>query len=203
MKNNQIWTTDILAKTETAIRFQIKEGTKILNFKEVFNLWKDSAAFRLFYQSILTDTLFSGIYWEHPALKRELLYEPYECVILNSNSLDRRTLDQTSFAAHFDTNALIVNFNNLGKNARLVVPTPQGEVEQYKHLVSFLRSDKIEQQHELWKNIGQLILQKMDNHQPIWLNTAGNGVIWLHVRLDSRPKYYKTRVYKNPTFLDR
>ncbi|MGI9175867.1 MAG: DUF6940 family protein [Rhodothermales bacterium] len=24
----------------------------------------------------------------------------------------------------------------------------------------------------------------------MWLSTAGGGVSWLHVRLDSRPKYY-------------
>jgi hypothetical protein len=31
---------------------------------------------------------------------------------------------------------------------------------------------------------------------PVWLSTAGMGVAWLHVRLDSRPTYYGHRPYK-------
>ena len=33
---------------------------------------------------------------------------------------------------------------------------------------------------------------------PIWLNTAGGGVAWLHIRLDHRPKYYRYLPYKKP-----
>ena len=33
--------------------------------------------------------------------------------------------------------------------------------------------------------------------QPIWLSTAGMGVPWLHVRLDSRPKYYAFGPYRD------
>ena len=29
-----------------------------------------------------------------------------------------------------------------------------------------------------------------------WLSTAGMGVYWLHVRVDSRPKYYRYQGYK-------
>ena len=30
---------------------------------------------------------------------------------------------------------------------------------------------------------------------PTWVSTAGGGVAWLHVRLDSAPKYYTHRPY--------
>ncbi len=36
----------------------------------------------------------------------------------------------------------------------------------------------------------------MIGHTPLWLSTAGGGVAWLHVRLDSRPKYYGYSPYK-------
>jgi len=29
----------------------------------------------------------------------------------------------------------------------------------------------------------------------LWISTAGGGVAWLHVRLDSSPKYYGFRPY--------
>ena len=40
---------------------------------------------------------------------------------------------------------------------------------------------------------GQLAA-RIDAH-PVWLSTAGHGVAWLHVRLDSQPKYYRYRPY--------
>lgn len=38
------------------------------------------------------------------------------------------------------------------------------------------------------------MLEKKD--VPIWLSTSGLGVYWLHVRLDTRPKYYNHDEYK-------
>lgn len=196
-----MWKKEILAKTETAIRFSIQQTGKRLNFKEVFTLWQESAGFRSFYIKILADSPFVAIYWEHPALLDSLINKPYECILLSSDSLDKRTLDQTAFSAHFQIGSLVTDFDNLGKNARLVVPTPQGKLEPYKNLASFIRAKKVKQQHELFKRIGALVMKNIDNQKHLWLNTAGNGVIWLHIRLDSRPKYYKTRNYKNPDFL--
>jgi hypothetical protein len=33
--------------------------------------------------------------------------------------------------------------------------------------------------------------------RPIWLNSAGAGAAWFHVRLDLSPKYYSHRPYKS------
>ena len=101
----------------------------------------------------------------------------------------------------FQGDELVVDFDNLGKNARLVVPTPKGDLADNKHLAKFIRADKPKQQQLLFQKIGELMLQRIDREKTIWLNTAGNGVIWLHIRLDSRPKYYKTQAYRNPDFL--
>lgn len=32
--------------------------------------------------------------------------------------------------------------------------------------------------------------------KPVWLNTAGGGVPWLHIRLDDQPKYYRYQAYR-------
>lgn len=196
-----MWKEKIIAKTETAIRFRITHNDQLLNFKEVFELWRDSADFRTFYIHLLTNHTFPGLYWEHPGLRTSLLNHPYEFVVLISTSLDKRSLNETAFADFFEGNDLVTNFDNLGKNARLVVPTPNGEVSHYKHLAKFLRANKSAQQHALFQQIGDLMLQRIHPEKTIWLNTAGNGVIWLHVRLDSRPKYYKTQAYRAADFL--
>jgi hypothetical protein len=36
--------------------------------------------------------------------------------------------------------------------------------------------------------------------RPLWLSTSGLGVAWLHVRLDSRPKYYSYAPYRRSEY---
>lgn len=42
--------------------------------------------------------------------------------------------------------------------------------------------------------MGETIQQRV-SASLLWLITAGMGVFWLHLRLDSRPKYYSHRPY--------
>ena len=37
---------------------------------------------------------------------------------------------------------------------------------------------------------------------PVWLNTAGAGVPWLHARLDGGPKYYHHAPYRRAPAAD-
>lgn len=96
----------------------------------------------------------------------------------------------------------MVDFPNLGKNAHLIVPTPHAKVDYYKHLAIFVRQAPPQQVEQFFKDIGRLTLEHLSVDKYLWLNTAGMGIIWLHVRLDSRPKYYKTRVYKQEGYLN-
>lgn len=65
----------------------------------------------------------------------------------------------------------------------------------------FIRFAEKEQIIEVFKRVGKSILEEIESQKLIWLNTAGLGVIWLHIRMDTRPKYYKTKRYKEPDFL--
>jgi len=204
--NNQLkksWEAVIIAQNETGIRLRIKAAT-LLSFREVFTLWQEEEAFRTFYLTILRANDFEAFFWEHPGLIDSLLDKPYELMLLNSRLLNRRQVDTRSFATFFETDQLIVNFENLGKNALLIVPTPVEEipVDSYKHFANFVRMAPMKQQQELLYQIGRLLLNHMKEEQYTWLNTAGSGVIWLHIRLDSRPKYYKTNAYKKKDFFN-
>ncbi|WP_391540805.1 DUF6940 family protein [Halomicronema hongdechloris] len=35
-----------------------------------------------------------------------------------------------------------------------------------------------------------------EESRPRWVNASGLGVAWLHVRLDTRPKYYQHEPYR-------
>jgi hypothetical protein len=60
--------------------------------------------------------------------------------------------------------------------------------------VAFLRKGSKDQVRALWRVTADTMLDQISD-TPIWLSTAGLGVIWLHLRLDSRPKYYSYRTY--------
>ena len=51
------------------------------------------------------------------------------------------------------------------------------------------------QQQALWQAVSKAVEEQICG-RPLWLNTAGGGVAWLHVRLDSTPKYYQFAPYR-------
>jgi hypothetical protein len=109
---------------------------------------------------------------------------------------------------------LVATFANLGGDATLVVPCPPAEAETeaeaeaaatdaYPHLAAFLRGRVSPPRvHAFWQAVGQTTAARIasppggDRQKPFWVSTSGMGVYWLHVRIDSRPKYYTYRPFR-------
>lgn len=95
----------------------------------------------------------------------------------------------------------MVAFHNLCRDAVLMAPCQSSKSTMcYGHLAAFLRGAPTEQKAQLWQTLGAL-LQKMlqggKSQAPIcWVSTDGRSVPWLHVRIDSRPKYIKHSPYR-------
>lgn len=170
-----------------------------LRYDEVLKLWQDDAEFRSFFLSILAEAPFSAYRWETPPITTATADRVFEFVLLDDPGLDR-TPDTQTFSRYFDTDSPegIVAFPNLGNDAFLVVPSPRGAASAYGHLAAFVRQASLSQNHALWQQVGQVMEQQL-NRKPIWLSTAGGGVSWLHVRLDSYPKYYGFSPYRKVT----
>ena len=178
-------------------KFCIFHDAEPLRYADVIHLWQDNEAFRSFFISTLSDVPFSAYRWETPAVTTDTINRAFEFAILNTPAL-ARTPDPIPFARHFaaaDSKADIVVFENLGKDATLVVPSPRGPAPSYGHLAAFTRQASASQNHALWRTVGET-MQRQITERPLWLSTAGGGVSWLHVRLDSWPKYYGFRLYK-------
>ena len=195
-----MWTTKISGKNDYAIRYKIVQEENYLTFREVFKLWQDSEDFVSFYTTLLKDIDYPAFFWEHPGLTPQFLDKPYEFVLQNSRHLDDRMVNENAFSKYIHEDSLVVDFFNLGKDARMVVPTKKGDSTIYKHLAVFVRNANKEQVEAFFKLIGKVALEQINKEPMIWLNTAGQGVIWLHVRMDTRPKYYKTKTYRKPDF---
>ncbi|MGL6075959.1 MAG: DUF6940 family protein [Fimbriiglobus sp.] len=153
------------------------------------------ASFRAMFNAAIAGVPYVELRWEMPAIMVSTLSMPFECVLLNSPGLARRP-NPEAFQEHFTDEAFgAVAFQNLNGDAMLVVPTPLVAPDAYGHLAAFVRKAPVAQQDALWKRVGEMVAQRIGT-QPFWLSTAGAGVSWLHVRLDSRPKYFGYRPYR-------
>ena len=151
--------------------------------------WQNDAGFRTLFNGLLADAPFAAFRWETPYVTTALLSQPFEFVVLDSPGLARRP-DPNTFAEHFnDVGDEIAVFNNLSKDAILIVPQPVAEASAYGHLAAFVRLAPVPQRQSLWSAVGETLGRRV-GEKPVWLSNAGTGVSWLHVRLDDRPKYY-------------
>lgn len=164
-----------------------------VTYRDVIGLWARDEEFRQYFTRLLADSPITAYRWETPPVTDATLDRPFEFVLLPCPGLERRP-ERTAFAEHFEQGKPVVAFDNLGGDATLVVPAPQVDDEAYGHLAAFVRHAPADQQQALWLEVG-LAMKRRIGEKPVWLSTAGMGVAWLHVRLDSRPKYYGHEPY--------
>lgn len=170
-------------------------ATTPLTFGEVISLWRSSDEFRAFWCERLLEVPFRSYCWECPSLTRSSLGKAFECVFVESPLLASSSPDPKPFAAYFSPDDPAVVFESLGKDAQLIAPCPGSPTENFAHLATFMSNASLGQRAALWSVVGDA-LERFVADKPIWLSTAGLGVSWLHVRLDSRPKYYRHAPYK-------
>jgi len=181
----------------SGLRYQILAEGRQVTFRELFGHLETDAGFAQFYTDTLLGASFQAFFWEHPPLTDKTLDGLAEFVLIESSSLADLRSDPRPFGDQFarHPNAQVVTFPNLGRDALLVVPTPVVSHEVYPHLATFLRGAPKPQIEALWKAVARAV-RKTVSKDPRWLSTAGLGVAWLHLRLDTRPKYYRFGPYK-------
>lgn len=154
-------------------------------------------------RAALTDRLRAvphrGFCWETAPLTDESGRAALRCAFVESPALAGITADPEPFREHFPRGD-VVAFDSLGGDARLVAPSPRPGVDPavYAHLGAFVRGAPAAQVDALWRRVASEAAD-VRRAGPRWLSTAGLGVSWLHVRLDTRPKYYRTeRLRRRP-----
>ncbi|MBA4029869.1 MAG: hypothetical protein C0478_02990 [Planctomyces sp.] len=182
-------------KGEAGFRCSLRKVGAVGTWRDVATALAGDPAVRKLLNQTLAEIPGMAFRWECPGITQERFDRPFECVVLDDQSL-HRTPDISPFASHLkQCQTLVAVFDNLGGDATLVVPTKATDANAYGHLASFVRLAPDNQQDELWQRVGETLLWKV-GAVPVWLNTAGAGVAWLHVRLDSRPKYYHHGPYR-------
>ncbi len=178
-------------------KLRIINNADSMCYADALDLWQHNESFRSFFISLLADAPFSAFRWETPPVTLDTVSRDFEFVLLDSPFLDLPPEPEV-FARYFsdaESDSGIVVFENLGRDAVLVAPSPRALDSAYAHLAAFTRDGPGLQNHALWQVIGRTMQQRITN-RPVWLSTAGGGVAWLHVRLDRRPKYYGFGPYR-------
>ena len=177
-----------------------------LSFSDFLNLMiAPSSDVALAFTEALKQSEFKAYFWECPPLTRDNVgNKSVEFVLVDSKVLLESVADPKDFTEHLEKceNA-VTSFPNLRGDALLIVPCPSSKdmIQPYSHLASFVREAPFSRISELWRELSKeclLKLMSMDsNHDKIWISTSGLGVSWLHIRIDSSPKYYNHLPYKN------
>lgn len=178
-------------------KYRVIESGAPMPFRRFFERLASDDVFTEWFCCTLADFESAAFFWELPPLTSSRLDADAEFVLIEAPMLARLPVERAPFAEHFDEarGEDVIVFPNLGGDAVMVVPCPQGPDENYAHLAAFLRGADLEQMRALWRRTAQEMLRSV-GERPLWLSTAGGGVAWLHVRLDSRPKYYRYGPYR-------
>ncbi len=159
-----------------------------------------------------------AVFWEcAPITPSEFDTKPFEFVLLPASHLATAVVDMDPFMQKFQLPTSqgkdVIVFKNLGGDSTLIVPTPPSatrdgstsaqmrSLQHMTHLSAFVKGAQESQIVNLFGQVGTEMLREVAEasvapNKELWLSTSGMGVSWLHVRIDSVPKYYNWKEYK-------
>ncbi len=190
-----MWTAKTTQENDRVSKYHFTENDKILSFREVIDLMQNSLKFRQFLTDVLRESPYAGYFWEVKPVMENRLDEDFEFVLVNAEIFTQLQPEKEDFEQYFERGKSVVAFPNLGRDAQLIAPTNIVEDECYTHLATFVRNAPEGQVEQFWKRVGEEYEAAIDD-TPHWLSTSGLGVYWLHVRVDTRPKYYQYKPYQ-------
>ena len=167
----------------------------LMSFSDWISFMKSSDDFVKLFNQVLINSDFEAFFLEVKPVNKILLDQSFEFVIVKSKALIGIEPNNSSFLSYFEADESVVQFSNIRGDAQLIVPKPTADQTEYAHLARFVRTAKQYQILGFWKKVVNAYSTDIDKDLK-WLSTSGLGVHWLHVRIDSRPKYYQHSEYK-------
>ena len=128
--------------------------------------------------------------------------EKYKEKFIETNKFNRVKQNHSVFEKNIkkSKNKNVISFYNLSKTSLLIVPYPKKNKDKtyknYKTLKNFIDNSSEEQQIKFWKKVASGIKRMLKKNDKIWVSTHGLGVPYLHIRIDTVPKYYITKKFK-------
>lgn len=194
-----MWVCDVAPLSgQAGFRVSLLQQGERVSYAEFLDGLATDAGARSVFSGCLAGMPFPSFFWECVQVARSSATKPFECAVLSAPVLARAAPDLQSFAEHFSVAEPVVYFDNLGRDATLIVPCPRAQPSAYPHLAAFLRAAPPEQVDALLRAVARCARERLrSGSAPFWLSTSGAGVAWVHVRIDSRPKYYQYAPYRS------
>lgn len=199
---------------DNTIKYEFENSDKgKLTFSQFLTLLKseNQIFLKVFCQALnnATEEL-SAYFWECAPVSSKSFNKKFEFVVIKSEALDKTTQDYSSFAEHLAKldayGDSFVSFANKNRDAVLVIPAlmtrkwesgGKTEMFDYKNISQFTKNAPLKEQQKFWQAVASKLSQELEKSKaPKWLSTHGTGVPYLHVRIDSVPKYYHFEEYK-------
>lgn len=200
--NYAIHTRSLFGQPGVMLDVSRQEGEELapLSRRAFYEALAQDAAFRTLFIEALLNTEYPALAWETAPISRATADLPMAQCVLPHPALARAVPDIASFGEHLNSGrgtTDVRSFLNWGGDARLVVPCESTPKIDYAHMMSFLKNAPTHQRDTLFREVGQHVLHHLrTEEEPVWVSTAGMGVSWLHIRLDKRPKYYRTDAFR-------
>jgi hypothetical protein len=194
------WRAEVLSLPGAGVRIGVFEGDRPLTVQSFINALQTDPTVGSWFGATLEALPWRAFYWECPALTPASLDDPFECVALEAPSLVGLAAEPDAFRAHLDAappGSLVAVFPNLRGDAVLVAPKEGDDGRGYPHLADFVRAAPQAQIAAFFSALASRGLSSC-REGPAWVSTAGDGVAWVHGRVDSRPKYYRYAPYRAP-----
>jgi hypothetical protein len=175
------------------LRVCVLQDGAAISFDNAIDLLGSSKEFRTWFIAALAGVPYASFFWETPPRTDATIDSDFEYVIVDAPMLASQRPDSHAFAEYFrdaDGAGTIAVIPNLSGDAIMIVPRILASASVYTDLATFLRHGPDKQKHELLGVMASTIRCRL-GQRPVWLSTSGLGVAWLHIRLDSRPKYYQ------------
>ncbi len=120
--------------------------------------------------------------------------EVFRYVVLPSAAVAGLRPDPSPFRGKLG--APVNRFRNLSGGSWLIAPSPRAATDS-ANLSRFLQTAPESVIDALWVEAGLALADWLERRRrKVWLSTSGLGVSWLHLRLDSRPKYITHQPYR-------
>lgn len=190
------WNAEVL-EVSGAYKYRILQNSSPLSYSDILKNWKSTHEFSIWFTRLLGAVPFSAFFWECLPVTTRSVKQPFEFVALPAPQLLQMNVNQSAFQSYFldpVNTEEYVGFESLGRDAYLIAPKPCEPLISCAHLASYVRSDPIEKKAELWAYVAAALENRISDRS-LWLSTSGLGIAWLHVRLDTRPKYYQWEPY--------
>ena len=97
-----------------------------------------------------------------------------------------------------------ITFKNLSNDTILVIQYSQNNPSSYVNILKFIQFNEQDKIIKLWEKVGKLILKEMSNQNTItfnkklfknnklYLSTRCHSVPWLHIKISTKPTYFKS-----------